>query len=268
MRKDIYLQYINKYVPFEHEYEKDMEVFHQGVHFLQVNAYRYLRILDFLGSINTTETIIDIGCYPGTLLHVIHDHFPSIILYGIGLGLDESFKNIYPYVKCQEVNIDPDVYFAKYQKTVQNASINPSSVDVVIATEIIEHLYNPYHMIKEAYRLLKPGGYCYATTNNISHLEGFIRLIKGDSNIEASTKYTTLQYEEKSDWRGHVRFYSKRELLEAFKMAGFSDVEIKYFNIITFYKNKKTSIFKTLAQKLLNDSGSYLCNRIEIIARK
>jgi SAM-dependent methyltransferase len=39
--------------------------------------------------------------------------------------------------------------------------------DTVIATEVLEHLYNPQKAIEEIYRILKPGGVCILSTRFI-----------------------------------------------------------------------------------------------------
>lgn len=41
-----------------------------------------------------------------------------------------------------------------------------SSLDVVIALEVLEHLYNPYEMMKEIKRVLKPRGYAIISMPN------------------------------------------------------------------------------------------------------
>ena len=40
-------------------------------------------------------------------------------------------------------------------------------VDTIIATEVLEHLYNPQQAIQEMHRLLKPGGVCLLSTRFI-----------------------------------------------------------------------------------------------------
>ena len=36
--------------------------------------------------------------------------------------------------------------------------------DIIICTEVLEHTLNPFNAVKEIYRILKPGGICFATT--------------------------------------------------------------------------------------------------------
>jgi len=41
-----------------------------------------------------------------------------------------------------------------------------SSFDIIIALEVLEHLYNPYEMMKEIKRVLKPNGYAIISMPN------------------------------------------------------------------------------------------------------
>lgn len=45
-----------------------------------------------------------------------------------------------------------------------------ASYDVVIMTEVLEHLESCYHVVREARRLLRPGGYLVFTTPNVYRL--------------------------------------------------------------------------------------------------
>lgn len=45
-----------------------------------------------------------------------------------------------------------------------------SSFDVVIRLEVLEHLYNPYEMMKEIRRVLRPGGYAIISMPNTASI--------------------------------------------------------------------------------------------------
>lgn len=56
----------------------------------------------------------------------------------------------------------------------QKISFENEFFEVVVSLETIEHLENPWQFIKEAYRVLKPGGKLILSTPNISHLSSRI----------------------------------------------------------------------------------------------
>ncbi len=44
---------------------------------------------------------------------------------------------------------------------IQNLSLPDNSVDAIICIAVLEHVEEPQKAMKELYRILKPGGYCY-----------------------------------------------------------------------------------------------------------
>ena len=57
--------------------------------------------------------------------------------------------------------------------------LKSGSFDVVISNQVIEHLSDIDHFIEEIYRVLKPGGYCVISTENLSSWHNIFALILG-----------------------------------------------------------------------------------------
>ena len=55
----------------------------------------------------------------------------------------------------------------------------PEHFDCIISTEVIEHLENPRAVVRECFRLLKPGGYLVMTTPNQECFRSYCALIFG-----------------------------------------------------------------------------------------
>jgi len=95
---------------------------------------------------------------------------------------------------------------------VEQAPFPDAEFDVIVMWDIIEHLRNPVLALKEVHRMLKPGGYCFISTDDASNW--FINLL--------GTK-----------WWGiapplHLCHFSKKGMLAALGHAGYFDfVEIK-----------------------------------------
>lgn len=56
---------------------------------------------------------------------------------------------------------------ADYQADIcqNNSGVIPDgSFDIIICTEVLEHVANPFDAVKELHRLLKPGGFVFVTT--------------------------------------------------------------------------------------------------------
>jgi 2-polyprenyl-3-methyl-5-hydroxy-6-metoxy-1,4-benzoquinol methylase len=94
-----------------------------------------------------------------------------------------------------------------------------ASYDVVFATEIIEHTLDPFYLLKEAFRLLKPGGLLVLTTPNQATLSHRLRLLSGRSiyyHLKLSIMY------EHNEWRPHIREYTQAEMAQILRDAGYT----------------------------------------------
>lgn len=61
----------------------------------------------------------------------------------------------------------------------QPVSAPAGSFDVIVSTEVIEHLENPRSVFREFYRLLRPGGTLLVTTPNQESIRALVGLIFG-----------------------------------------------------------------------------------------
>jgi len=63
--------------------------------------------------------------------------------------------------------------------------------DIVVANQIVEHLFNPDNFFLEIYRVLKPGGYAVIATPNLCSLHNRLFVLLGwqITNISPSTKF-------------------------------------------------------------------------------
>ncbi len=97
--------------------------------------------------------------------------------------------------------------------------------DIVIASEIIEHLYDTDYFLEEIKRVLKRGGYLFLTTPNLASLKNRFRLLFG-------------MYPQYSEFRlsrngaGHIRNYTVSALKSQLLEHGFDIIKISSPNII------------------------------------
>ena len=93
--------------------------------------------------------------------------------------------------------------------------------DTVVAGEIIEHLtYDPMHMLLEARRVLRDGGFLLITTPNVGSVTSVAKTLDGHDNPQIFFLYKRPAAGEEQEI-GHVREYTAYELGEAVKAAGF-----------------------------------------------
>ena len=103
--------------------------------------------------------------------------------------------------------------------------------DLVLLSEVIEHLVNPDNALKEAHRVLKSNGILIVTTPNLSSWMNRVYLLFGYQPPDAET---STQVRVGNPWRdgslsGHIRPFTVRALKELLIHYGFS-VEVRGFS--------------------------------------
>jgi SAM-dependent methyltransferase len=134
--------------------------------------------------------VLDVGCATGTLLRWLRDR-----------GWQTT-----------GVEISPSAVYARAERGLDVRSLPleenhfpPDSVDLVLASHLIEHLNDPAAFVREARRVLRGGGYFLVTTPNIGGFQA--RLFGGG-------------------WRSaifdHLYLFSRRTLKALLVDAGFA----------------------------------------------
>jgi SAM-dependent methyltransferase len=126
--------------------------------------------------------------------------------------------------------------------------------DLVIAGEIIEHLtLDPMHMMLEARRVLRDGGFLLITTPNVGSITSVAKTLDGRDNPQIFFLY---KRPDGDDEIGHVREYTIHELGETAKAAGF-EVQQLFTTFIEEYSSHLPLL------KFLEESGYNPENRGE-----
>ncbi len=90
------------------------------------------------------HTVLDIGCSGGTTLKFLKSYFQE--LYGVDIvdGLSEEMRS--------------QVKFSPADLNFEKLPLADASMDLVTCFQVIEHLENPFLIMREVSRVLKPGG--------------------------------------------------------------------------------------------------------------
>ena len=108
----------------------------------------------------TSGKVLDVGCGRGALLHAIKKISPSLQLHGCDID-DESFK--LDDVKFKIVNLNKGI------------SYEDDYFDLVCCIEVIEHIENPFLLVREISRILKKDGILIISSPNVENI--FSRII-------------------------------------------------------------------------------------------
>ena len=100
-------------------------------------------------------SLLDIGCSTGYLTTIYASIFDDVT----GLDIDENAVQ-----HAKNLNKKDHVKFQVGDS--MNIDFPDNSFDAVICTHIYEHVPDSTQLLKEIYRVLKPGGFCYFAAGN------------------------------------------------------------------------------------------------------
>lgn len=90
--------------------------------------------------------------------------------------------------------------------------------DVVISAEVIEHLFCPKELLKNAKKCLKPGGQLILTTPYHGYFKNLVLAASGKLD-----QHFTVHWDS-----GHIKFFSPTTLSSFLTTEGYTDVQFKF----------------------------------------
>lgn len=106
------------------------------------------------------ETVLDFGSGTGQLLPSLAIRFPKASLHAID-------------IMDRPIGLSSNVTWHRGDLNL-DAPIGDNRFDLICAIEVIEHLENPRHMLRQIARILKPGGAAVLSTPNIGSIKSLI----------------------------------------------------------------------------------------------
>ncbi|MHB1078864.1 MAG: class I SAM-dependent methyltransferase [Prosthecobacter sp.] len=100
----------------------------------------------------------------------------------------------------------------------QSVNLNERSFDIIVSTEVIEHLENPRAVAREFARLLRPGGRVVLTTPNQESIRSFVSLL-------VIGHFVAFQ---DSCYPAHITALLRADLKRIFVEAGFEDIRFSF----------------------------------------
>lgn len=185
---------------------------------------REKKSLNFILKIIKKESkILDAGCGNGKFLDLIKSNFSNANLYGVDFSESEVKE-----AKKKSFNVIQGDFEDKIK-------FSSNSFDIINASEVIEHLYNPDKLLEEINRVLKKGGHLVLSTPNLCSWANRILVPLGIQPlfVEVSTKSKLIgagflaRFKKESNPVGHVRIFNFQGIKDILKANGFEIVEVK-----------------------------------------
>jgi 2-polyprenyl-6-hydroxyphenyl methylase/3-demethylubiquinone-9 3-methyltransferase len=172
-------------------------------------SHGYLKpVIDrFLAAMPRGATVLDMGCGNGSFLSLYRDRGWSLF------GTDFSATGI----AVAQSNF-PGIHFflADAAGMVDEILHHTGHPDVILSTEVIEHLYDPRAFLRNVHTLIKPGGRFILSTPYHGYLKNLLLAATG----KLDEHFTVL-------WdHGHIKFWSVKTLSYALAEAGFTDIRM------------------------------------------
>jgi len=115
--------------------------------------------------------LVDIGCDVGEIRKIISKSFYTKNPLYLGIDLDHKRLS----EGADKIQMQLPAIYVQQDITLGLPFIKSNSVDMIFAGEIIEHFRKKFgrKLLKEMYRILKPGGKFILSTPNVKNSKGF-----------------------------------------------------------------------------------------------
>lgn len=154
------------------------------------------------------KTVLDVGCGNGYLATKVREALAGAMVAGVDPSESGIRHASAAHPECDlrqgSVYSDPPTDWS-------------GKFDVIISTEVVEHLYLPRFLPAYVKKALKPGGTVLVTTPYHGYLKNVAISVLGKWDFHHSVFWD----------HGHVKFWSRKTLRQLFEEAGFEYVSFK-----------------------------------------
>lgn len=164
------------------------------------HEYRESLILGLVkGEVEKGSIVLDAGCGSGSLLFKLAD-----LGYRV-YGLEQSREYVREISRTIKSVKSSNVLNVR-QGSIANLPYPEKSFDLVVSGEVLEHVADDAKAIREFFRVLKPGGTCVVS-------------VPADPELWDFT----------DEWAGHLRRYTKKDLVVLFESKGFVVKDVRFW---------------------------------------
>jgi len=161
------------------------------------------------------KVVCDVGCGNGVFTGAIKKKFDCKLI-----GIDAN-----SHALKQASNLDFDKLIKANDFSSKPLALESNSVDLVICKDVMEHLLDPVYLMREIFRITKPGGFVLLHVPNHFPIWGRLKFLL-TNDIDTFSYFTG---SSRYDFP-HIRFYTLSSIEEMLIKSGFMPQEnLSYF---------------------------------------
>lgn len=168
-----------------------------------------------------SERVLDVGCGTGDLGYLIRQKYDCEV-FGIDL-------NKYAVKQARKIKVK-----ARLSDLEKRWPYQKDYFDLVISVQVVEHLLNPDHFLKESKRVLKPNGLLVISTpnlaawfNRIVFLAGFQPFFLEASTVDKTVGLSfTRSMTPAREPLGHIKVFTLAAIKDLFWLHGLKIKEV------------------------------------------
>ncbi|AOY75534.1 glycosyltransferase [Clostridium formicaceticum] len=145
--------------------------------------------------------VLDIGCATGYMAEVLEKHFNCDV---VGIEIDQEAAKVAAKF-CKKVIV------GNIEELNLSKELDKCQFDVIIFSDVLEHLKNPWEVLSQIKGFLKRDGYIVASIPNITHSSVVLELLKGKFNYKERGLLDNT----------HLRFFTKESITDLFESIGY-----------------------------------------------
>ena len=121
--------------------------------------------------VGLSKRVLEVGCGPGSITKILAQQGKCRVT---GLEIDpEAIRKVAPY--C-ETTMQADLNSAEWPRLLDGLE----RFDVVVAADVLEHLYDPWVTLKRMVSFINPDGYLVISLPHVGHAAMVSCLINSD----------------------------------------------------------------------------------------
>ena len=180
----------------------------QGVHLETLNPnYAPTGLLELIEQ--PPQRVLDLGCFCGGSGRFLKQRFPGCEVIGVEMLAKAAALAAEVYDRVHVGTLE--------QLDFEQAGLAPHSFDVIVAADVLEHMFNPWQTLQRLRPLLAPGGTLYVSLPNVRNLKLLSDLAKGHFDYAGAGILDVT----------HVRFFTRATAVQMLEQTGFQVEDVR-----------------------------------------